>query len=136
LWIAGVPIARDAGDSSAWYHHAQLEYDLSDSRNAVRGWATLYAAEDKHATYNDLATCDDGCYLQDYCSRHAYQHLDPTSALSGRNVGSTAVPLIDQVSLNGKAEYLMRDAAFKGWDDQWYRPNSGGYRRHLDEFGF
>jgi hypothetical protein len=25
---------------------------------------------------------------------------------------------------------------FKGWDDQWYRPNSQGYRRHLNDFGF
>jgi hypothetical protein len=123
-------------DSSAWYRYDQLEYDTSDPENAYRGWATLYAAEDKHATYNNLSTCDAGCYAQDYCSRYAYQYLDTTSGLAGRNVGSTAVPLIDQVVLNGKTEYLMRDVDFTGWDNQWYRSNSGGYPRHLNDFGF
>ncbi len=124
-------------DSSAWYSYDQLEYDTtSNPQNAFRGRPTLYAAEDKHATYNNLGTCDSGCYAQDYCSRHAYQYLDATTGLEGRNVGSTAVPLIDRVDLNGKTEYLMQDRAFKGWDDQWYRPNSGGYRPHLNDFGF
>lgn len=124
-------------DSSAWYAADQLEYDTaSDSRNARRGWPTLYVAEDKHATYNNLKTCDDGCFLQDYCSRYAYQQLDSASRLVSRNVGSTTVQLINQVVLNGKTERLLDDVEFKGWDDQWYRPNSKGYRRHLDEFGF
>jgi hypothetical protein len=124
-------------DSSAWYRYDQLEYDLSDPENALRGWPTLYTAEDKHATYNDLETCDAGCYLQDYCSRNTYQYLDTSGGgLAGRNVGSTAAPLIDQVILNGKTEFMIRDVSFKGWDDQWWRSNSGGYRRHLDDFGF
>ncbi len=135
-WIYLSAHRKSVCDSSAWYRYDQLEYDISDPENAFRGWPTLYMAEDKHASYNNLSTCDAGCYAQDYCSRHAYQYLDTTSGLTGRNVGSTAVPLIDQVILNGKTEYLMRDGEFTGWDNQWYRPNSGGYRRHLNDFGF
>ncbi|PTL80280.1 hypothetical protein [Vitiosangium sp. GDMCC 1.1324] len=124
-------------DSSAWYSSSQLEYDTaSDSRNAYRGWPTLYVAEDKHATYNNLTTCDNGCAYQDYCSRYAYQYLDTSSRLVSRNVGSTAVQLINQVTLNGATEWLLDDVAFTGWDNQWYRPNSEGYRRHLNDFGF
>jgi hypothetical protein len=124
-------------DSSAWYFYDQLEYDTAiDSRNAYRGWPTLYVAEDKHATYNNLSTCDRGCAYQDYCSRTTYQYLDTTDRLVSRNVGSTTVQLINQVVLNGKTERLLDDVEFKGWDDQWYRPNSKGYRRHMDEFGF
>ncbi|WP_164016810.1 hypothetical protein [Pyxidicoccus trucidator] len=123
-------------DSSAWYSYEQLEYDTSDSRNAYRGWPTLYVAEDKHATYNNLATCDRGCLSQDYCSKYKTEMLDTSSKLVARNVGSTAVPLINQVLLNGKTERLLDDVEFKGWDDQWYRPNSQGYRRHLNDFGF
>ena len=127
---------KSSCDSSAWYAYDQLEYDTSDSRNAYRGWPTLYVAEDKHATYNNLSTCDNGCFYQDYCSRYASQFLDTSSQLVSRNVGSTAVPLINQVVLNGKTERLLDDVEFKGWDDQWYRPNSQGYRRHLVDFGF
>ncbi|WP_434381176.1 hypothetical protein [Melittangium boletus] len=124
-------------DSSAWYSYDQLEYDTATSAlNAYRGWPTLYVAEDKHATYNTLSTCDRGCFLQDYCSRHASQYLDPTDRLVSRNVGSTTVQLINAVTLQGKTERLLDDAEFKGWDDQWYRPNSKGYGRHLKEFGF
>jgi hypothetical protein len=123
-------------DSSAWYSANQLEYDTTDPRNGYRGWPTLYVAEDKHATYNTLSTCDQGCFLQDYCSRYAAQYLDPTDRLVSRNVGSTAVQLINSITLQGKTERLLDDAAFKGWDDQWYRPNSQGYGRHLKEFGF
>ncbi|XXF78851.1 hypothetical protein P2318_03565 [Myxococcaceae bacterium GXIMD 01537] len=124
-------------DSSAWYSYEQLEYETASApRNAYRGAPTLYVAEDKHATYNTLATCDNGCFYQDYCSRYASQYLDTSARLVSRNVGSTAVPLINQVTLNGKTEYLLDDVAFKGWDDQWYRPNSEGYRRHLNDFGF
>lgn len=124
-------------DSSAWYSSSQLEYDTaSDSRNGYRGWPTLYVAEDKHATYNNLTTCDDGCAYQDYCSRYAYQYLDTSSRLVSRNVGSTAVQLINQVTLNGATERLLDDVEFTGWDNQWYRPNSEGYRRHLNDFGF
>jgi hypothetical protein len=128
---------KSSCDSSAWYSASQLEYDTAiDSRNAYRGWPTLYVAEDKHATYNNLTTCDNGCFLQDYCSRTTYQYLDATSRLVSRNVGSTTVQLINQVLLNGKTERLLDDVEFKGWDDQWYRPNSQGYRRHLNDFGF
>ncbi|NMO14331.1 hypothetical protein HPC49_38485 [Pyxidicoccus fallax] len=127
---------KSSCDSSAWYSYDQLEYDLGDARNAYRGWPTLYVAEDKHATYNTLATCDKGCFSQDYCSRHTAQYLDTSSRLVGRNVGSTAVPLINQVVLNGKTERLLDDVEFTGWDNQWYRPNSQGYRRHLNDFGF
>lgn len=128
---------KSSCDSSAWYSHDQLEYDTTvDSRNGYRGWPTLYVAEDKHATYNNLSTCDKGCMLQDYCSRTTYQFLDTTAKLVSRNVGSRAVQLINQVVLDGKTERLLDDAAFKGWDDQWYRPNSQGYGRHLSDFGF
>ncbi|ACY15571.1 hypothetical protein [Haliangium ochraceum] len=127
---------KSSCDSSAWYSYAQLEYDTADAGNDYRGWPTLYVAEDKHATYNNLSTCDAGCYLQDYCSRYRLESLDPAASLSGRNVGSTSVPLIDRVDLGGKTEYLLRDREFTGWGNQWYRPNSQGYRRHLDDFGF
>lgn len=128
---------KSACDSSAWYAYSQLEYDTTtDSRNAYRGWPTLYVAEDKHATYNSLGTCDNGCFYQDYCSRHASQYLDSTDQLVSRNVGSTTVQLINQIVFNGKTERLLDDAEFKGWDDQWYRANSQGYRRHLNDFGF
>ncbi len=124
-------------DSSAWYSYDQLEYDTAiDSRNAYRGWPTLYMAEDKHAAYNNLSTCDKGCLLQDYCSRYTYQYLDTTGQMSARNVGSLTIQLINQIVLNGKTERLLDDVDFKGWDDQWYRPNSKGYRRHLADFGF
>lgn len=136
-WMYMSAHRKSVCDSSAWYSYDQLEYDTSvDPRNDFRGWPTIYAAEDKHATYNNLETCDAGCYYQDYCSRHAYQHLDQTDWLSGRNVGSTAAPLIDRVDRNGKSEHLLQDGDFTGWDNQWYRPNSGGYRPHLDELGF
>ncbi|WP_375758411.1 hypothetical protein [Corallococcus exercitus] len=128
---------KSACDSSAWYAFDQLEYDLSDSRNGYRGWPVLYMAEDKHAAYNTLSTCDKGCFSQDYCSRTTAQYLDTTAnKLASRNVGSTAVQLINPVVLNGKTERLLDDVEFKGWDDQWYRPNSQGYRRHLNDFGF
>ncbi len=128
---------KSSCDSSAWYSYSQLEYDTAiDSRNGYRGWPTLYVAEDKHATYNNLSNCDKGCMLQDYCSRTTYQFLDTSSKLVSRNVGSTAVQLINQVLLNSKTERLLDDVEFKGWDDQWYRPNSQGYRRHLNDFGF
>lgn len=124
-------------DSSAWYAYDQLEYDTAlDSRNAYRGWPTLYVSEDKHATYNDLQSCDRGCWYTDYCSRYAYQYLDPWDWLIGRNVGSTAVALINRVVLHGKTERLLDDVPFTGWDDQWYKADSRGYRRHLDDFGF
>jgi hypothetical protein len=135
-WMYMSAHRKSVCDSSAWYSYDQLEYDTSKPGNAFRGWPTIYVAEDKHATYNNLGTCDAGCLLQDYCSRYAYQYLDGTSGLSGRNVGSTAVPLIDQVILNGKTEYMLRDGEFTGWDNQWYRSNSQGYRRHLVDFGF
>jgi hypothetical protein len=127
---------KSSCDSSAWYAYGQLEYNTSDTRNALRGWPTLYVAEDKHATYNNLTTCDNGCLLQDYCSRTTSQFLDSTSKLVSRNVGSTTVQLINSVILNSKTERLLDDVEFKGWDDQWYRPNSQGYRRHLNDFGF
>ncbi len=127
---------KSSCDSSAWYSASQLEYDTSDSRNGYRGWPTLYVAEDKHATYNNLSTCDSGCFAQDYCSRYASQFLDTTNKLVSRNVGSTTVQLINSVTFNGKTERLLDDVEFKGWDDQWYRPNSQGYRRHLNDFGF
>ncbi|MFY0530509.1 hypothetical protein ACN28I_47530 [Archangium gephyra] len=130
---------KSSCDSSAWYSYGQLEYDTAiDSRNASRGWPTLYMAEDKHASYNNLSTCDKGCFAQDYCSRTTYQYLDTatTNRLVSRNVGSTTVQLINSVILNGKTERLLDDVEFKGWDDQWYRPNSQGYRRHLNDFGF
>jgi hypothetical protein len=124
-------------DSSTWYSYDQLEYDTAiDARNAYRGWPTIYMAEDKHASYNNLRNCDNGCFYQDYCSRYAYQYLDPWAWLQGRNVGSTVVQLINTVVFNGATERLLDDVEFKGWDNQWYRPNSKGYRRHLDDFGF
>jgi hypothetical protein len=136
-WVYMSAHRKSSCDSSAWYSYNQLEYDTaSDSRNAYRGWPTLYVAEDKHATYNNLKNCDDGCFLQDYCSRYAYQYLDQWHWLVSRNVGSTGVQLINQVNFNGKTERLLDDVEFKGWDDQWYRPNSKGYRRHLNDFGF
>jgi hypothetical protein len=127
---------KSSCDSSAWYGHDALEYDTSDARNGYRGWPTLYVAEDKHATYNNLSNCDAGCWAQDYCSRHTSQYLDPWSWLSGRNVGSTLKKLINKVVWNGATEYLLDDVDFTGWGNQWYRPNSKGYRRHLDDFGF
>ncbi|QSQ27524.1 hypothetical protein JY651_22560 [Pyxidicoccus parkwayensis] len=135
-WVYLSAHRKSVCDSSAWYAYDQLEYDTSDSRNGYRGWPTLYVAEDKHATYNNLSTCDSGCFAQDYCSKYASQFLDTSSQLVSRNVGSTTVPLINQVVLNGKTERLLDDVEFKGWDDQWYRPNSEGYRRHLVDFGF
>jgi hypothetical protein len=127
---------KSSCDSSAWYQYNQLEYDTSDTRNGYRGWPTLYVAEDKHATYNNLSTCDAGCMLQDYCSRTTVQFLDTTDKLVSRNVGSTTVQLINSVVFNGKTERILDNAPFKGWDDQWYRPNSEGYGRHLIDFGF
>ena len=69
----------------------------SDSRNGYRGWPTLYVAEDKHATYNNLSTCDSGCFAPGLL-----QPLRPISILDtatdklvSRNVGSTAVQLIN-----------------------------------------
>ena len=85
---------------------------------------------------DSLSTCDDGCLLQDYCSRTTLQYLDTSAQLVSRNVGSTTVQLINQVVLNGQTEHLLDDVEFKGWDDQWYRSNSKGYRRHLNDFGF
>jgi hypothetical protein len=136
-WVYMSAHRKSSCDSSAWYAFDQLEYDTAtDPRNAYRGWPTLYVAEDKHATYNSLSTCDNGCFYQDYCSKYAYERLDPSNKLASRNVGSTAVQLINQVVLNGKTERLLDDVEFKGWDDQWYRSNSQGYRRHLADFGF
>jgi hypothetical protein len=136
-WVYMSAHRKSSCDSSAWYSYSQLEYDTAiDSRNAYRGWPTLYVAEDKHATYNNLANCDKGCFSQDFCSRTTYEFLDPTARLVSRNVGSTSVQLINQVTLNGKTEALLDDVEFKGWDDQWYRPNSQGYRRHMNDFGF
>ncbi|QRK07766.1 hypothetical protein JQX13_48625 [Archangium violaceum] len=136
-WVYMSAHRKSACDSSAWYSYDQIEYDTAaDSRNAYRGWPTLYVAEDKHATYNSLSTCDNGCFYQDYCSRHSSQYLDGSDWLVSRNVGSTAVQLINSVTLNGKAERLLDDVDFTGWDNQWYRPNSQGYRRHLNDFGF
>ncbi|WP_255203175.1 hypothetical protein [Myxococcus sp. AM011] len=136
-WVYLSAHRKSVCESSAWYSYEQLEYDMRDSRNAYRGWPVLYVAEDKHATYNNLSTCDSGCLAQDYCSRHVAQYLDTSSTpLVSRNVGSTAVPLINSVVLNGKTERLLDDVDFKGWDDQWYRTNSKGYRRHLNDFGF
>lgn len=124
-------------DSSTWYSYSQLEYDTTtDTRNAYRGWPTLYVAEDKHATYNNLSNCDNGCFYQDYCSRYALQSLDPAGGLSSRNVGSLSKKLINQVTFNGQTEYLLDDVEFKGWDNQWYRDNSKGYYRHFADFGF
>jgi len=128
---------KSSCDSSAWYQYNQLEYDTTSPGNSYRGWPTLYVAEDKHATYNNLSTCDAGCLYQDYCSRYAYQALDTSSnKLMSRNVGSTTVKLINKVTLNNQTEYLLDDVEFKGWDNQWYRNNSQGYRRHLNDFGF
>jgi hypothetical protein len=136
-WVYMSAHRKSSCDSSAWYGHDALEYDTSsDPRNRYRGWPTLYVAEDKHATYNNLYNCDVGCWYQDYCSRYAAQYLDPWSWLSGRNVGSTLIQLINRVVYNGKTEHLLDDVDFTGWDNQWYRPNSKGYRRHLDDFGF
>lgn len=136
-WMYMSQHRKSACDSSQWYAYDQLEYDTaSDPNNAYRGWPTIYMAEDKHASYNSLGNCDDGCFYQDYCSRHVYQHLDPWDWLSGRNVGSTVVQLINQVLMDGVTERLLDNVEFTGWDNQWYRPNSKGYRRHLDEFGF
>ncbi|HEU4538039.1 MAG TPA: hypothetical protein VFS00_28155, partial [Polyangiaceae bacterium] len=125
-------------DSSDWYSYEQLEYDVAaDPQNAFRGRPTLYVAEDKHATYPDLPTCDAGCLAQDFCSRYARQPLDEAAPpLASRNVGSTQVKLINQVTFKNQTEYLLDDVEFKGWDNQWYRANSEGYRRHLDDFGF
>lgn len=136
-WVYMSAHRKSVCDSSAWYQYNQLEYDTAiDARNAYRGWPTLYVAEDKHATYNNLSTCDAGCLLQDYCSRYARQYLDSTNRLLNRNVGSTSVQLINQVTYNNQTERLLDDVEFKGWDDQWYRTNSEGYRRHLNDFGF
>ena len=73
---------KSSCDSSAWYSYSQLEYDTSDTRNAYRGWPTLYVAEDKHATYNNLATCDNGCFYQDYCSRMPLSSSTPRASSS------------------------------------------------------
>lgn len=136
-WVYMSAHRKSSCDSSSWYYYDQLEYDTAtDSRNAYRGWPTLYVAEDKHATYNNLSNCDNGCMYQDYCSRYAYQYIDPWNWLSGRNVGSTLVKLINKVIYNGATEYLLDDVEFTGWDNQWYRSNSKGYRRHLNDFGF
>lgn len=136
-WVYMSAHRKSACDSSAWYSYDQIEYDTSfDPGNAYRGWPTLYVAEDKHATYNSLANCDKGCLYQDYCSKYAHQALDPSGQLISRDVGSTAVPLINQVVFNGKTERLLDDVEFKGWDDQSSRANSQGYRRHLLDFGF
>lgn len=125
-------------DSSDWYAFDKLEYDVAtEPANAFRGRPTLYVAEDKHATYPDLPTCDAGCFAQDFCSRHARQPLDEAAPpLASRNVGSTQVKLINQVTFKNQTEYLLDNVEFKGWDNQWYRANSEGYRRHLDDFGF
>lgn len=124
-------------DSSAWYSYDQLEYDTgTDKPNAFRGWPTIYVAEDKHATYNSLERCDRGCLYLDRCGQDTAQFLDADGALAGRNVGSTANPLIDEVVLNGATERLLDAEEFAGWDDQWFRGNAMGYRPHLDDFGF
>ncbi|HSP77363.1 MAG TPA: hypothetical protein VLQ93_02450 [Myxococcaceae bacterium] len=124
-------------DSSSWYSYDQLEYDTAvDSNNAYRGWPTLYIAEDKHASYNNLTNCDRGCFYQDYCSLYRYQYLDTSSnQLANRNVGSTSVKRINTVVFNNQTEYLLDDVEFKGWDDQSGRANSKGYYRHLIDFG-
>jgi hypothetical protein len=125
-------------DSSDWYAFDRLEYDTaSDPQNAFRGRPTLYVAEDKHATYPDLGTCDDGCFFQDFYSRFAQERLDTSATpLASRNVGSTQTKLINKVVFRNQTEFLLDDVEFKGWDNQWYRANSEGYRRHLDDFGF
>ncbi len=123
-------------DSSDWYAFDRLEYDAGPA-NAFRGRPTLYVAEDKHATYPDLAACDDGCFFQDFCSQTTLEALDTAAApLASRNVGSTQVKLINKVVFRNQTEFLLDDVEFKGWDNQWYRSNSEGYRRHLDDFGF
>ena len=124
-------------DSSAWYGHDQLEYDTGrDRANASRGWPTIYAAEDKHATYNSLKSCDDGCLYLDSCGRDSAEYVDPEGALEGRNVGSTQVELINEVIVEGSTEYLLESGEFKGWDDEWYEPNSTGYEPFLSSFEF
>lgn len=118
-------------DSSAWYGYAQLEY-ISGFRGAPR----IYMARDKHGTYNTLSSCDrGGCYVDD-CSQGKEEALDPGNQLAARNVGSTGAPLINAVTFNGQTERLLDDVEFKGWDNQWYRPNSTPYRARLVRFGF
>jgi hypothetical protein len=136
-WMYMSAHRKSVCDSSAWYSYSQLEYDTAiDARNAYRGWPTIYMAEDKHAAYNNLSNCDKGCLYQDYCSRYAYQYLDTSSRLVSRNVGSTGAQLINRVVYNNQTEYLLDDVEFRGWDNQSTRPNSQGYRRHLNDFGF
>lgn len=114
-------------DSSRWYYYSSLEY------GTYRAWPTIYVAEDKHATYNSLAACDDGCGYQDYCTRTSSSFVGTTT---GRNVGHSWDMLINAVYLNGVYEYLWNEADFAGWGDDWARANSKGYRRHLNDFYF
>ena len=135
-WVYMSSHRKTGCDGSTWYRYDQLEYDTSDASNAYRGWPTIYVAEDKHASYNNLNNCEKGCFYQDHCSRYRNQYLDQWSWLSGRNVGSTVVKLINEVTLNSTLEHMMDNVEFTGWDDESGRPNSGGYRRHLDDFSF
>ncbi|RYZ40254.1 MAG: hypothetical protein EOO71_16790 [Myxococcaceae bacterium] len=118
-------------ESSSWYGWAQLEY-ASESRGAPR----IYAAQDKHGSYNSVSTCDRGGCYADGCSQGRVEPLDPDNRLASRNVGSTGAPLINAVTFRGQTERLLDDVEFKGWDNQWYRPNATPYRARLIRFGF
>ena len=125
---------KSACDSSAWYQYNQLVYD--DTNTTYRGWPTIYVAEDKHATYNTLGNCDDGCWYQDYCSLYFWQYEHQVGTMSQKNVGQSWAKLINRVYYMGESEDLWDDEDFEGWDGNWYRSDSKGYRRHTNDFGF
>lgn len=101
-WRSDVPFV----DESRWYSWADLQYEAS-------GTPTIYVAKGKHANYNSASRCN---WSGDVCGPQHYG--EPVLTYPNRNIGSSAVRLIDCVTGSGEypgTECFWTYRPFKGW---------------------
>ena len=118
-------------DSSQWYHYSQISWD-----SAYRGWASVFASENKHANYASDSQCDNACGGLENCDYDYWK--TPTS---DRNIGQSWGQLIS-VEQGGSAYewYWDVNKGFCGWQRAGYYADHGGcsgsYYNHMQDFGY
>jgi hypothetical protein len=136
-----------SGNSTETHHYSNLEY-----YSTPRGRPLVWVAENKHANYNNIYSCDAGSYWTDTCDNNYLSGFVPMGVIEDANVGNAEIDsygwstgrvqlrncVQSRVYSNGFWECFWSHSTFAGWRVMnWEQDGlAGGYRKSLKAYGF
>lgn len=136
-----------AGESSATHNYSNLEFS-----GMPRSRLIVWVAENKHANYNNVYSCDEGSYYTDTCDDNYRSGFVPMGVIEDANIGNAEVDswgwptgrrklkdcVPSRVYANGHYECFWGMPKFAGWlVSNWSQDGlAGGYRKPLAAYGF